>query len=150
MASAAIEYANQVRVADPKPDYCSRCFRGAQEGVEFLDLMSSYEGPTIVHPETGAVIGTIDDLYLCFTRDESGQVASGCVKEICEAGNLRPELHQRQLREIRRLELEAEHWKSAEKRQRAEADRLRERLVQVEAELVGKAPRGPGRPRKAR
>lgn len=125
--SAATEVSARVRRSDPRPSHCSGCFRGAEEGVDFIDFDTAIDRGSIVTPE-GALVGTLDDLHLC----------AACVREAAQVLELKPDLHARQLREIRRLELSVEHWRDSDKRKSDELERLRARLVQVEGELVGK------------
>lgn len=105
MSVIAAEVAPRMRIADPKPPYCSTCFRAAGDDVTFVDLGAAYEGPTVTHPETGALIHVMEDIYVC----------RSCAQEICEVLDLRPELHIKQAREIRRLEVAAEHWEQRAK-----------------------------------
>jgi hypothetical protein len=100
MSALAAELAPRMRVADPRPPYCSGCYTAAVEGVEFVDVNAAHEGETVTNPDTGALIHIMDDIYFCFA----------CVRQMCEAANIKPELHASQAREIRRLELAAETW----------------------------------------
>lgn len=98
--SVSAELALRVRISDPKPDRCAACFQGAQESVRFVDFDAAIDRGTVAS-ETGAVLSGIDDLHLC----------ESCVQSAAEALDLKAALHGRQRREIRRLELVAEHWK---------------------------------------
>jgi hypothetical protein len=100
MSVLAADVAPRFRLADPKPAYCSVCIQAAKDDVEFIDANAAYDGPTFVHPETGVTVHIQEDIYVCLS----------CVAQMCEVANLRPELHTRQAREIRRLELAAETW----------------------------------------
>lgn len=106
MSVIAAEVAPRMVIADPKPAYCTTCYQAAQEGVDFIDCNAAYEGATITHPETGELIHIMDDIYVCLT----------CVAQMSEAANFKPELHANQAREIRRLELAAEHWEERAKK----------------------------------
>ena len=105
MSVLAAELATRMRVADPRPPYCSGCYTAAVEGVEFVDVNAAHEGETVTNPDTGALIHIMDDIYFCFA----------CVQQMTEAANLKPELHAKQAREIRRLEIAAEHWEERAK-----------------------------------
>lgn len=100
MSVIVAEIAPRMHIADPKPAYCTTCYQAAQEGVDFIDCNAAYEGAVVTHPETGVLIHIMDDIYICLS----------CVAQMCEAADLKPELHAKQAREIRRLELAAEHW----------------------------------------
>jgi hypothetical protein len=63
------------------------------------------------------------------------------VREAAELIAYKPELHARQVREIRRLEIENEHW-------REQTRSLKNQLSNVLDEKLGPPVRRPGRPRK--
>jgi hypothetical protein len=98
--SISAELALRVKISDPKPDRCAACFQGAQDNVRFVDYDAAIDRGTLIN-DMGAVLSGIDDLHLC----------ESCVRQGMEALELKPELHSRQLREIRRLGLVAEHWR---------------------------------------
>jgi predicted Fe-S protein YdhL (DUF1289 family) len=89
-------------MADPKPAYCSTCWAAASDDVEFVDTRAAYEGPTVRDPDTGALLLSVDDIYIC----------TGCVREMCETANVKPTLHVEQEREITKLRELASHWQS--------------------------------------
>ena len=97
---AADSLSTRIRVSDPKPAFCSGCHQAAQESVTFIDFDAAHDGGVFINDQ-GAVLTGADDLHLC----------EHCVRGATEALGTKPELHQRQLREIRKLELEAEHWR---------------------------------------
>jgi hypothetical protein len=92
--------------------------RGAEAGVEFYTADTAFEGGQVTKEQDGVVLyrESIDDLNLCAVRDDNGRLIGGCVKELLEAAAYKPELHSRLLREIRRLEIENEHWRDYAKR----------------------------------
>jgi hypothetical protein len=100
MSVLAADVVPRFRIADPKPAYCSVCIQAARDDVDFVDANAVYDGPTFVHPETGVTVHIQDDIYVCLS----------CVAQMSEVANFRPELHAKQAREIRRLELAAETW----------------------------------------
>jgi hypothetical protein len=97
---SATEINTRMRIADPKPPYCTTCFQAATPELQFVDCNAAYEGQTVVHPETGVLITIMEDIYICMD----------CIKQAIEAAGFKPELHARQIREIRRLELIARNW----------------------------------------
>lgn len=107
-----------MRLANPKPGFCSCCFAASPE-LRFIDCEADYDGAPVLDPETQTIavlpwtgdLGGHDQLMLCET----------CVKKAAELVEFKPELHQRQLREIRKLELQVATERAA--RKRAEADR---------------------------
>ena len=101
MSSAAVELATRCKISDPKPSHCSACFRGADENVTFVDFDAVLNRGGFADPNSLAMMDSIDDLHLC----------EACVREAAQLLNLKPDLHQRQVREIRRLELDNEHWR---------------------------------------
>lgn len=98
--SALGERAARVRVAHDAA-FCSGCFTGAQEGVRFVDFDAALDRGSVV-TDMGALVGTLDDLYLC----------EACVRAGMEALALRPQASANQLREIRRLERELDAVRS--------------------------------------
>jgi hypothetical protein len=77
--------------------------------MRFVDFEVAFDGAPVLDRETLTIAvlpwtgdqPSHDDLYLC----------EDCVKKACELLGAKPELSQRQLREIRRLELTVEHLK---------------------------------------
>lgn len=105
MSAAPDALASRVRLSDPKPAYCSGCAQGAQEGVRFVDMNAFHDGGMFVR-EDGAILEGQDDLHLC----------EPCVRAAAEALGLKPELHAKQVREIRRLEADRDRWQSYAKK----------------------------------
>lgn len=110
--SAAVEHHPRAKLADTNPAYCSGCWDGADATMRFVD----FDGPVIDRGQReeirdGVVWNreSIDELILC----------ERCVRDAAQALELKPDLHQRQLREIRRLELQVEHWRDYAKRMEA-------------------------------
>ena len=91
------ELATRFRISDPKPSHCAACFRGAEESVTFVDLDAAIDRGSLQNEE-GWTLEGIDDLHLC----------EACVRSAAEVLGLKPQLHSRQLREIRKLELQLE------------------------------------------
>lgn len=100
MASAAIEVSSRIRLSDPKPSHCIACFAGAEDSIRFVDFDAAFDGGSVIESRDGVIIErtSMDDLHLC----------EACVRGAADALALKPELHRRQLREIRRLELQNE------------------------------------------
>jgi hypothetical protein len=96
--SAAAEIAQRVRLSDPRPSHCAACFRGAEEGVRFVDFDAAIDRGQRVVERDGAVWEreSIDDLHVC----------DACVRQAAECLAIRPQASANQLREIRRLETE--------------------------------------------
>lgn len=108
MSATADALNMRIKISDPKPAYCSGCYSAAQEGLTFFDFDAAHDGGAFVNDQGATLVGQ-DDLHLCMD----------CVRALCEAAALKPELHSRQARIIRGLELERDHWKDYAKRQEA-------------------------------
>lgn len=123
--SAAAELVSRVRISSPRPAHCSACFRGAEEGVRFVDFDAGIDRGQRVVERDGVVWEreSIDDLHVC----------ESCVREATEVLALKPQVSANQLREIRRLELAVEHWQAYAKRLEA--------TLKDRPEPVGKARR---------
>ena len=106
--SATAELAQRVRLSDPRPDRCAACFRGAEEGVRFVDFDAAIDRGQVVTEVDGGVLHreSIDDLHLC----------EACVRSAAEVFAIKPQIHSNALREIKRLEIERDHWRSYAKR----------------------------------
>jgi hypothetical protein len=100
--SATAEHVSSVHLSDPLPTGCSACMSAPTEGVRFVDFSAAFDGGAIVGP-SGEAIRSLDELHLC----------EPCLRAAGEALAFKPELHARQLQEIRRLEVVAEHWEAA-------------------------------------
>jgi hypothetical protein len=87
-----------IRLSDPKPAYCSAC-HNAPAG-KYVDFDAAHDGGDFTTQDLVWHAGS-DDLHLC----------AACLKRATEVLGFKPELNQRQLREIRRLEVENEHWR---------------------------------------
>ena len=121
-----------MKIADPKPGFCSCCF-GAHPDRQYIDFEADYDGAPVLDRETNSIavlpwngqLGGHDNLYLCET----------CVREAAEKLAFKPELHQRQFQAVRRAELTAEHYKD-------QCRRLQDALNrQLEADLGDPEPR---------
>jgi hypothetical protein len=93
----------RLRVSDPKPAFCSGCHKGATEKVRFVDFQAAHDSGMVEEIRDGLVIRRMpgDDLHLC----------ESCVRQAAEALGFKPELHASQVRMIKRLELERDHFK---------------------------------------
>lgn len=96
-----------MRLASPLPAYCSACFNSSPK-LRYVDFDAAWDGPVVIDPATSTAViwpagvaSCNDDLYLC----------ESCVAQATEILALKPELNDRQRREIRRLQLENEHWR---------------------------------------
>jgi hypothetical protein len=119
MSAAADALNVRVRISDPKPAYCSACFRAADDTSRFLDFDAALDTGCFVDG-LGVYQSGSDDLHLC----------EECVRVAAQTLGLKPDLHARQMREIKRLEIANEHWKDYAKRMEA--------LVQERPEKVGR------------
>lgn len=129
---SATELGERVRLSDPRPAYCSACFN-APNDVPFVDMQAAFDGGQFRSEDGTQFISGSDDLHLC----------SDCVRAAAQALDLKPDLHARQLREIRRLEIAVEHWRSVASRN---ADALKQALETGPEHAPVR--RGLGRPRK--
>ena len=126
--SAAVEVSTRVRVSDPAPAHCSMCFQGAREGLRFFDCGAAFDAGSVIDLEHQAYISGADDLHIC----------ESCVQELTEAAAYKPELHSRQLREIKRLELQRDHWRDTAARKDREIAKLNEYVATLEHHRGGK------------
>lgn len=122
MSDVVAELASRVKLSDPKPTRCAACWCSADADLRFADFDTLIDRGTICDAGSMAVLESIDDLHLC----------ENCVRDAAEIMGLKPELHARQLREIRRLELARDHHRSAERRALEECARLRQRIITLE------------------
>ena len=119
------EMISDIRLSDPLPARCSACLRSAGEGVRFVDFQAAFDGGAVVEEGMMAVRDSIDELHLC----------EACVKKAASILDYKPDLHAKQYQEIRRLELERDHWRDTAVRIKREAD------AQFEANLGQPKPR---------
>lgn len=120
-----------IRLSDPVPAFCSACHNQPVDS-RYVDFDAVHDGGQWVGTAlTGAQYyeGT-DDLHIC----------EACMRRGVEVLDFKPELHSRQLREIRRQEIVIEHKDAVISKLRAA---LGEALDGPEPE-----PRRVGRPRK--
>ena len=101
------------RISDPMPARCSRCLRSAGDDIRFVDFRSAFDAGSIVEPGSMMIRASLDELHLC----------EPCVKEGAEVLGYKPELHVKQLREVRKLELERDHWRETARRTKDELNR---------------------------
>lgn len=106
MSDAVAELATRLRLSDPKPGHCSACLIASGPDVRFVDFDCMVDRGAIVEEGSLAILDAMDELHLC----------ESCVRQAAEVLEYKPDLHRRQLTEIRRLELDAEHWKAYAKR----------------------------------
>lgn len=103
MSDVVAELASRVRLSDPNPGHCAGCFCASGPDVRFVDFDGvQLDRGAFVNPISMGVLDSIDELHLC----------EACIRNAAETLDLKPGLHRRQLNEIRRLELDNEHWKS--------------------------------------
>lgn len=93
-----------MRISDPQPDYCSACHNTTPEG-RYVDMEAMHDGGSYVDGDVTYIAGA-DSLHVC----------EACVRDAMEVLALRPEREQAQTREIKRLEIERDHWKQSAKR----------------------------------
>lgn len=107
MSDVVAELATRAQLSDPKPARCAACFCSADAEVRFVNFDAAIDRGTFVDPGgAGAVLDSIDELHLC----------EACVRSAGEVLGLKPALHARQIREIKRLEVTLEHWREYAKR----------------------------------
>lgn len=87
-----------MKIADPKPGWCSRCYNAKDE---YVDCESTHDSGMLINTESQALIQSQDDLFIC----------RACVQEMCEVLNVKPEREMALRRDIRRLSAEAGYWK---------------------------------------
>lgn len=108
-----------MRLASPRPGFCSVCF-GAHPESRYVDCECAYDGAPVLDRETRTIavipwtgaLGNHDDFYMC----------EKCARALCELLDMKPEVRTRQLQELRKLELERDHWRSTANRLRRELD----------------------------
>ena len=122
--SVTAELAQSMRLADPKPVFCCVCLRGAEEGVRFVDMGAAVDGGQVVMEQDGMVAyrESIDDMVPC----------EDCIRQAAECLGYKPELHRKQLRQLRQLELRVEHWRATAGRYQEEIDRQKAYIAQLE------------------
>jgi len=108
--SEVAELATRFKLSDPKPARCAACFASADPELRFVDFDCMIDRGTFTDPGgANAVLDSIDELHLC----------EPCVRAAAEIIGYKPELHRKQLREIRALDAEAKRWREyAEKLER--------------------------------
>lgn len=102
--SATAVLASRVRISDPRPTRCAACFDSGSP--RYVDFQAAFNGGAVVDEGSMAVRDSIDELHLC----------ESCVRSACEQLGFKPELHARQVTEIKRLELRSQHWEAYAKR----------------------------------
>lgn len=107
-----------MRIADPRPDVCSVC-RNSQLGHRFFDLEANWDGNPPLR-EDGSMIIPGDGRPM---GHEYVMVCEPCAKELVELVDFKPELHTRQLKEIRKLEAERNYWRDTARRARDETQK---------------------------
>lgn len=122
-----------VCLSDPRPAYCSACHNSPDS--RFVDFEAAFDAGAVVDNESQAVIAGSDDLHLC----------EACVRDAMEKLELKPELHARQLNEIRRLEIAVEYWRD---KAQSTASLLDRTVREAPKDVPQPIKRGPGRPRK--
>jgi predicted Fe-S protein YdhL (DUF1289 family) len=127
MSEATADIATRLRLSDPKPGFCSACWTAAGEDVRFVDFDCLLDRGVHVQEGTMAVLDAMDSLHLC----------ESCVRQAAEVLAYKPVEAQRRLREIRRLEIENEHWRDYAKNL--------ERTLRERPEPAPSAPKRSGR-----
>ena len=112
MSSAVAELSHALKIADPKPSHCIFCYAGSDVDTRFVDFDAAVDRGVIIEEGSLAVLDSMDRGCVCET----------CIRNAAEVIGFKPELHSRQLREIRRLEIERDHWRDTTKRLRSELD----------------------------
>lgn len=108
MSELTAELGMRVRVSDPNPSHCSGCLQSAGVGVRFADFQAVVSRGTFVDQNGAmAVLDDMEELHLC----------EACVRQACEALDIRPELHRRQVNRMRDLLRENEQLREALNRQ---------------------------------
>lgn len=110
-----------MKLADPRPSLCTACCNSGEAHTRFVDTGAFREGPVVLDKSTGemavdyrGMVIQMDDIYLC----------DACVREAAEIIGYKPELHRKQLGEIRRLDNGMRYWRETAKRQEQEIARL--------------------------
>jgi len=93
-----------IRLSDPPPAFCSACHN--TPGGRYVDFDAAHDSGAFVDRDTQAYVEGSDDLHVCET----------CLKAAVEVLGLKAELHGRQLREIKRLEVMVDHWRDYSRR----------------------------------
>lgn len=101
MSEAVADIATRLRLSDPKPAHCSACWASSGPDVRFVDFDCLLDRGVIVEEGSMAVLDAMDALHLC----------EACVRQAAEVLAYQPVQAQNRLREIRRLELDLEHWR---------------------------------------
>ena len=104
-----------MRIANPRPGFCSCCFMSAPDR-QYVDCEAAYDGAPVLDRETRTIAilpwtgltGSHDDLYIC----------DRCIREMRDVLGMEEyrEVLKRQAREVRKLELERDHWRDTAKR----------------------------------
>lgn len=103
-----------MRIADPRPDVCSVCRNTQQTDTRFFDLEANWDGRPLTR-EDGSVIYPGDGRPM---GSEYIMLCEPCCRELLELVDFKPELHNRQLGEIRKLEQERNYWRDTARRER--------------------------------
>ena len=123
MSDVLAERVSGIRIADPKPAFCAACLTSADAGLRFVRFYDlDFDGPQSRDPISSAIIEQTTSVELC----------ENCVRGGAEALEFKPDLHQRQYREVQRREITIEYWRDRCKRVEAERDRSDERIARLE------------------
>lgn len=99
--------------------FCSVCFAASPE-KKYVDCEADYDGAPVLDRETSTIA------VLPWTGDLGGHdqlgICESCIREMAELIAFKPERNQRQLQEIRRLEIENEHLRLTLRRLKGELD----------------------------
>lgn len=113
MSDVVAELSRGVTIADPKPSHCIFCYAGSDADTRFVDFDAAVDRGVIIEEGSLAVLDSMD----------RGCVCERCIRVAAEVLGYKPELHSRQLREIRRLEIENEHFRETLRRTKDELNR---------------------------
>lgn len=96
------DLALRVKLSDPKPARCAGCWTSADVNLRFVDFDAAVDRGSFMDENAGAVIDSIDELHLC----------ENCVREACEALDMRPQHVQLLLREAKDANRRADEWRA--------------------------------------
>ena len=102
-----------MRIADPRPGFCSSCY-GAVPERRFVDFESAFDGAPVFDKDSGTIailpwthdLSVHDDLYLC----------EKCVQEAAELLDVKPQQRADMFNRARAAELDRDHWRDYARR----------------------------------
>jgi hypothetical protein len=90
-----------MRIADPKPAYCSACGNSYPDG-RYVDMEAAFDRGAVISNDQLSYVEGSDDLHLC----------EACVRAAAEVLAFKPDRAARQTLEIHRYQREARDWKA--------------------------------------